>query len=386
VGKYARRKKKYSVWHILLTVLISIPAIWFCGKALLWGATHVGVPGNTAQGSSMELGIMDRFDMQMTNQISSALDGVLSIEKVYWLNDDDQIAPEPNQDNYGTTSDPASMQGFLAEADALLGIEDTLFSTETKLYSGSEITYYLDETIMVITWKELINGTVYTFSEVKIAHPSQFRRFLADGVYGSDKQYTTTQMASSVNAVTASSGDFYKFRPSGIKVYDGQVMHFNNSIDTMFITEEGDFLFSYRRELADKAAAQKFVDENKVRFSLAFGPVLVDESQCIPIPAGYGLGEPEDMYPRAAICKMGELHYLMVAANQDPDRGYENVPTMAQFGRQLQKFGAEKAYALDGGQTAVIVTNDKLINRPSYGYQRMISDIIYFATAIPDGG
>ena len=52
----------------------------------------------------------------------------------------------------------------------------------------------------------------------------------------------------------------------------------------------------------------------------------------------------------------------------------------------LQGFGAEKAYALDGGQTAVIVTNDQLINRPSYGYQRMISDIIYFATAIPDGG
>ena len=386
MGKYAKRKKKYSVWRILLTILISIPAIWFCGKALVWGATHVGVPGNDAQGSSMELGIMDRFDMQMTNQISSALDGVLSIEKVYWLNDDDQIAPEPNQDNFGTTSDPATMQNFLDEARELLGIEDTLFSTGTKLYSGSEITYYLDETIMVITWKELINGTVYTLSEVKIAHPSQFRRFLADGVYGSDKQYVTTQMAASVNAVTASSGDFYKFRPSGIKVYDGQVMHFNNSIDTLFITEEGDFLFSYRRELADKAAAQKFVDENKVRFSLAFGPVLVQDGKRVNIPGNYGLGEPDDHYPRAGIAKMpGELHYLLVAANQDPGR-HEGVPTMPQFADQMAAFGAEQAYALDGGQTAVIVTNDQLINRPSYGYQRAISDIIYFATAIPDGG
>jgi hypothetical protein len=32
------------------------------------------------------------------------------------------------------------------------------------------------------------------------------------------------------------------------------------------------------------------------------------------------------------------------------------------------------------------VTNDKLVNRPSYGYQRAISDIIYFATAVPNGG
>ena len=201
MGKYAKRKKKYSVWRILLTILISIPAIWFCGKALVWGATHVGVPGNDAQGSSMELGIMDRFDMQMTNQISSALEGVLSIEKVYWLNDDDQIAPEPNQDNFGTPSDPSSMQGFLDEAKELLGVENTLFTTETKLYSGSEITYYLDETIMVITWKELVDTCAYTFSEVKIKHPSQLRRFLSGGEYGSQIQVPTSQMAATVNSV-----------------------------------------------------------------------------------------------------------------------------------------------------------------------------------------
>ena len=386
MGKYTKKRKRRSPWLNVLTVLLAIPAAWLTVKFLSWGLLNVGVPANSAHAAPLELGVMDRYDMQMTNQISSALEGVLSIEKVYWLNDDDQIAPEPDQDKFGTTTDPASMQDFLDQAKELLGVEDTLFSTETKLYYGSEITYYLDETIMCITWKELINGTVYTLSEVQIAHPSQFRRFLADGVYGSDKQYVTTQMAATVNAVTASSGDFYKFRPTGIKVYDGQVMHFNNSIDTLFITEEGDFLFSYRRELKDKESAQKFVDENNVRFSLGFGPVLVADSQCVPIPGGYGLGEPEDRYPRAAIAKMpGELHYLMVAANQDPDRGFENVPNMAQFSQQLQSFGAVQAYALDGGQTAVIVTNDKLINRPSYGYQRAISDIIYFATAIPDG-
>ena len=385
MGKY-ERKKKFSIWRFLLTLLISVGAIWFCGNALHWSLTHVGVPGNTAQGSTLNLGIMDRFDMQMTNQISSALDGVLSIEKVYWLSDDDQIAPEPNQDKFGTTSDPASMQAFLEEAQKLLGVENTLFTVDTTLYSGSQITYDLDETIMVITWKELIGGTVYTLSEVKISHPSQFRRFLADGVYGSDKQYVTTQMAASVNAVTASSGDFYKFRPSGIKVYNGQVMHFNNSIDTLFINDDGDFIFSYRRELSDKDAAQKFVDENNIRFSLAFGPVLVADSQRLKIPSNYGLGEPDDHYPRAGIAKMpGELHYLLVAANQDPDRGLTRVPTMPEFADQMKAFGAEQAYALDGGQTAVIVTNDQLINRPSYGYQRQISDIIYFATAIPDG-
>ena len=385
MGKYARRKR-VSPWYILLTILLAIPAGWLTVNFLGWGVLHVGVPGNTAQAEPVKLGVMDRFDMQMTNKISSALEGVLSIEKVYWLNDHDQIAPEPDQDKFGTTSDPASMQGFLDQAKALLGVEETLFSLDTRLYAGSEITYYLDETIMVITWQELIDGSVYTLSEVKIAHPSQFRRFLADGVYGSDKQYVTTQMAATVNAVTASSGDFYKFRPYGIKVYDGQVMHVNSVVDTLFITDEGEFLFSFRGEIKDKETAQKFVDENNVRFSLAFGPVLVKDSQRMTIPGNYTLGEVDDNYPRAAIAKMpGELHYLMVAANQDPDRGYNRVPTMPEFADRIHSFGAVQAYALDGGQTAVIVTNDKLINRPSYGYQRAISDIIYFATAIPDG-
>ena len=381
-----RKKKKVPVWYILLTLLLAVAAAWLTVNFLGWGALHVGVPGGGVQSEPMNLSVMDRFDMQMTNKISSALEGVLSIEKVYWLSDDDQIAPEPNQDKFGTTSDPAQLEGFLQEAKELLGVESTLFTTGTKLHAGSQITYYLDETIMCITWKQLINGTVYTLSEVQIAHPSQFRRFLADGVYGSDKQYVTTQMAATVNAVTASSGDFYKFRPTGIKVYDGQVMHFNNSIDTLFITDEGDFLFSYRRELANKEAAQQFVDENNVRFSLAFGPVLVQDGQQKKVPGDYSLGEVKNHYPRAAICKMpGNLHYLLVAANQDPDRGLERVPTMSEFAAQMAAFGAEQAYALDGGQTAVIVTNDKLMNRPSYGYQRQISDIIYFATAIPDG-
>ena len=385
MGKYNRRKR-VSPWYILLTAVLALAAGWVTMHFLSWGVLHVGVPGNSAQAEPVKLGTIERFDMQMTNKISSALEGVLSIEKVYWLNDHDQIAPEPDQDKFGTTTDPSTMQEFLDQAKELLGVEDTLFTTETDIYSGTKVTYYLDETIMVITWKELINGTVYTLSEVKIAHPSQFRRFLADGVYGSDKQYVTTQMAATVNAVTACSGDFYKFRPYGIKVYDRQVMHVNSIVDTLFIDDQGNFHFSYRWEIRDKETAQKFVDENNIRFSLAFGPVLVENSQRKSIPGDYTLGEVDDHYPRAAIAQMpGELHYLMVAANQDPDRGKERVPTMPEFADQLHAFGAVHAYALDGGQTAVIVTNDQLINRPSYGYQRQISDIIYFATAIPDG-
>jgi exopolysaccharide biosynthesis protein len=378
--------KKFKKWMLaLLTAIFSLVSMMLIMMFLCWGVLQVGTPKNIAQENPAALGIMDRFDMQMTNQISNALDGVLSIEKVYWLNDSDLIAPEPNPEKAGVTTNPADLADFLEEAKNILKGQETLFSTQTKTYQNTEIHYYLDETIMVITWREVRDHCVYTISEVKIAHPSQFRRFVSDGVYGSDKRYLTTEMAETVNAVTASSGDYYKFRPYGISVHEGQVMRFDNRIDTCYITDQGDMIFSRIGELNSQEEAQKFVDDNHVRFSVSFGPILVDNYEKVDIK-GYPLGEPEGWYPRAALCKMDELHYLVVLANEDPGWGLTNVPTIKAFGNVVYSFGVEKAYALDGGQTAAVVTNDKLVNRPSYGYQRAISDIIYFATAVPNGG
>lgn len=47
--------------------------------------------------------------------------------------------------------------------------------------------------------------------------------------------------------------------------------------------------------------------------------------------------------------------------------------------------GAKHAYALDGGQTAVLVMNNQVINRVVFNSQRKVSDIVYFATALPSG-
>ena len=48
--------------------------------------------------------------------------------------------------------------------------------------------------------------------------------------------------------------------------------------------------------------------------------------------------------------------------------------------------GVLNAYMLDGGQTAAIITGDELMNTVDYGGERKTSDIIYFATALPNGG
>ena len=355
---------------------------------LLWSIVILAVfssgSGNVAKGgqaADMDYQIMKRYDLYMNRTISDAVDGVLPVKKVYWLSDYDLVAPEPNPECYGEAEDPASLQWLLDASQELMEGQETLFSTDLQIKEGSKVSYYLDETIMVITWKQLVDGSMFTISEVKIADPSQLRRFLADGEYGSSKKYYTSEMAPSVNAITALSGDYYAFRDFGIVVYNGQVYRAEGQrLDTCFVDSNGDMHFVYAKEMTDQGEIEEYVKKNDIRFSLAFGPVMVDNGQLCEIPYSYRIGEIDTMNARSALCQMGPLHYLLVTVNAEkPARHGQDVATFAKY---LHEMGCINAYNLDGGQTATLVMNDKLI---SFTKERMISDIIYFASAVPDG-
>ena len=352
----------------------------FCYNFILSSGTKETV----SQEKAAPVTIMDKFDMYVTNAIADALDGVLAIEKVYWLSDHDLVAPEPNPAGYGEVRSYEELVPILKKAEKLLAGQTLAFTPDRPVWDGDTIHYYYDETILVIAWKEIVNECVYTVAEVKVAHPSQFRRFLAGGEFGSDKQYRTTEMAASVNAVVASSGDFYAYRKYGAVVYESTLRRFEGeNVDTCYITEDGDLLFTYRNQLKTEADAEKFIKDNKVRFSLAFGPILVDGGE-IKVPADYILGEVNGTYSRAAICQWDKLHYLIVNTSQEQSYWHRHkVRAFAEFIRDL---GCNTAYALDGGQTTAIVMNDELVTLPDYQTQRRISDIIYFATALPNGG
>ena len=340
--------------------------------------------GGSLAATQTNVGIMDKFDRYVANNIMVEMGSKVGMEvkQSYWLSDSDMVAPEPDQAAFGQAEDPASLQWLLDDAAELLNGQKTLFTTETPIKEGSTIHYYLDDTIFAVTWKQIVNNCVYTFSEVKIAHASQFRRFLSEGQYGSGVLHTTTEMSASVNAVVASAADYYSYRRGGVVVNNGIIYRSEGTtfLDTCFINDEGDLLFATRGKLKDKAAVEQFVEENNVRFTICFGPLLLlDGEYCAP--PTYSLGEITENFPRAALCQMDQLHYVLVAANMEDH--YYGRPSISSFAKSLQAMGIPTAYTLDGGQTATIVMNDQLINTVSYGSEREISDIIYFATAIP---
>lgn len=366
-----------AVGTLFCVVILAV----FCYNFILSSGTKSSV----SQTKAADVTIMDKYDMFMTNKISDALDGVLSIEKVYWLSDNDQVAPEPNPACYGEVHSYEELEPVLKKAEKLLEGQTLAFTPDRPVWDAHPIRYYFDETILVIAWKEIVDNSVYTVSEVKIAHPSQLRRFLSGGEYGSDKRHKTTEMAASVNAVLATSGDYYGYRPTiGTVVYNGELKRFESeTTDTCFITDEGNLIFAYRGQLKTEEEAKQFIEDNNVRFSLIFGPVMLENGE-MKVPDQYPLGEVNGTYSRAALCQWDKLHYLVVNTSQEGSLWHRHPVKV--FTKFLQELGCKTAYALDGGQTTAIVMNDELVTLPDYGTQRLISDIIYFATALPEGG
>ncbi len=396
------RKKSKGVMALFVFLgLILIPASTYVTWNLLGEMFFtLGGPKPAAVKEAGDLDILEGVDSFVAEEVNSLRNFLVSgekpvieepeetlppIRKRYWIEEGTLVAPEPDQNKFGQTSDPTVLAQVLEDASMMLEGQSTYFQPDQKLYEGSQVRYYLDDSIFAITWQEVHDGSVYTFSEIKVGHPSQFRRHLAGGEYGSDMQYLTTEMAESVNAVVASAGDFYRFRDFGAVVYQGQAKRVEGTYaETCYIDRNGDMHFTYPEEVMTVEEVQQFVDERDIQFSLAFGPILVDNYEEVP-HTWYGVGEINEGYARAALCQMDSLHYIVVTANTTG--AYQEIPTVAQFRKNILATGCRMAYSLDGGQTATtIVMNDQLVNRPVYGQQRKISDIIYFATAVPEGG
>ncbi len=396
------RQKKSVVRTVLFVLLgiVVIPVSLVLTWHLLTGmAQNVGRPKPAAQAKTADMAIREQIMDYAAQEVSTVRSALLAeerpqeeipeetlppVRKLYWIEEGTQVAPEPNPDGYGYSDDPVVLQQVVDQAAWLLDGQELYFRPDAELFQGSQVKYYMDDSIFAITWKEVHDGSVYTFSEVKIGHPSQFRRFLAGGEYGSEMQYLTTEMAESVNAVVASSGDFYRFRDFGAVVYEGVARRVEGTYaETCYIDTNGDMHFTYGGDVLTVDDVQAFVDEHDISFSLAFGPILVDNYELVE-HTWYGVGEIDEGYARAALCQLGELHYIVVTANTEGP--YQDIPTVKMFAKNIAATGCRMAYCLDGGQTAAIVMGDELINRPVYGQQRKISDIIYFATAVPDGG
>lgn len=350
---------------------------------------HPGIDNSKDNSKGLTYDLSNKIATNVTDSKSNVLKNYLSsndiIRKIYTI-DKGAPVPVPNESCYGTLEvsevnsintviDNARTCGLLSED------EEMAFRTDVDFLANKTIQYYFDETILVICWKEMIDGKVVTFSEVKINDPSQFRRKLTEDRYGSSVKKYCTALSKESNAVVAYNADFYAFRNLGITCYEGTIYRAEQSLDVLFIDENGDFVFYERKQKDDKDALQKFVDDNHLQFSLAFGPILIKDGTLLD-NTYYPIGEINEIYSRAGIGQLGKLHYLYMTVD---NYGEARRPcTVNQFAGFMYSKGVINGYNLDGGQTGELVLNNKIFNLVNWNNERDVSDIIYFATAFPE--
>jgi len=322
------------------------------------------------------------FQTEVTHMLEETMVTETEPKPVYQVLDPTAPGPVPKAECYGEASDPKQLQWLIDAAQELLDGQTLYFSTDVELFADSTVKYYLDDTILAITWKQRVENTAFTFAEVKLIHPSQFRRHLSGEEFGSGTLALTSEMSRSVNAVLGCSGDYYSYRRRGLVIVDGKAEKYAVGLgDFCYINGEGDLIMERDQPFKTVEDVQAYADENDIRFSLSFGPILVKDGENI-CPKNYNLGEVKERYSRAALCQMDKLHYLYIAAGMEGEAF--GLMTMRTFSKHVAATGCRQAYALDGGQTTTIVLNNEVVNHVNYGSERRISDIIYFATAIPE--
>ncbi len=249
---------------------------------------------------------------------------------------------------------------------------------------------YEDQSIRVrIETRKMYDSTV-DIAFVEIASPTQLRTATAYGVNNGHTLPMTT-IAKKNNAVVAMNGDLFADKP-GQKGYEVRMTEMvtqgrkRNRIyhkqDELLIDKNGDFhVFLFGEGMEEYLKGHK----EEVVNVYTFGPALVKDGE-IPQMPRYSLFNPTGHEPRTAIGQTGPLSYVMVIveARKNNSKGVNHE----EFANLMKELGCIQAYNLDGGNTGEL----SLVG-PDPEYQKVFeaqhggrgqSDILYFATAVPE--
>lgn len=241
---------------------------------------------------------------------------------------------------------------------------------------------YEDASLSVRMERIWVNDARFNVARVTIADPSQLRTALSCD-YGKKRTAKISTMAKSVNAVVAIGGDYYMDRTKGYIVRQGNVYRTKlfKTLDILLIDQNADFhIIQANDEEALSALLESGVQPINV---FNFGPALVVDGVQQAISRSYDFN-PAGKEPRCAIGQTGPLEYLLVVVDgrNAADSAGCTIETLAQF---MADQGCTQAYALDGGNSALMVLGDKNYSSKSLSAERDVSDIIYFATLVDAG-
>lgn len=254
---------------------------------------------------------------------------------------------------------------------------------EFKLYAPGEL-FYQDEGMTISVEQIQENGLTYFLCDIRLADVSQMMTAFAGEEFGASAYETVSDIADRHDPILAINGDFYRFHTEGVIIRNGELYRkraLQSRRHLMIVDKDGNFSALTDRTGYQSVVAEHLLDQGALQ-TFEFGPLLVSDGEAIDLPSRFyvktGAGYLE---PRTAIGQLDDLHYIIIVVEGRRD-GYSigcDLPTLQSL---FVKHGARFAFNLDGGGSTTLYFQGNVINMPSSGSQRRVSDIIMFGGSL----
>ena len=227
--------------------------------------------------------------------------------------------------------------------------------------------------------KTITNHTfVYYMADVYFQNMEDFRSGAAKSWTQLWDNAMLVDCAKKSDAIFAVSGDFTLTRKKGLVIRNGELLQseHDDKRDVGVIYLDG----RMETYLADEAPAEEILNDPTVWQILGFGPELLD-----------GNGQPKTSFNdpnnvsraniRNAVGYFEPGHYCFVYVQPYKERKDGTCLDMESLSRLMHELGCVRAYNLDGGGTAGMYFNGKLVSDKGLGQTRKIHDFYYIPKA-----
>jgi exopolysaccharide biosynthesis protein len=302
--------------------------------------------------------------------------------------------PEPESELYQVVNFNAEAQQIEIEnrVETQIQAEQMQVSADTsgtdsggsslKHYEPGELFYHTDRMQIDIEQKQK-DGITYFVCDIKVSDVSQFRTAFAGDEFKSGIYEAVSDIAGRYSPVLAINADFCRYHHNGVIIRNGELLRKQNITKhhLLIVDENGDM-----SALTDRSEKQGVVADRLARANtwqtFEFGPVLIQNGEAVKLPNSFYVNCHDGyLEPRTAIGQVGPLHYKVIVVDGRRD-GYSTGCSIPKLQQLFLEEGVTFAFNLDGGGSTTLYFLGNVINMPSGGKQRSVSDIIMF-TANP---
>ncbi|MBQ5991274.1 MAG: phosphodiester glycosidase family protein [Clostridia bacterium] len=225
------------------------------------------------------------------------------------------------------------------------------------------VTTYVDS-------KTFSKALVYYVADIYVSDVTQIRTAAANGTFSKGGSGKMQAVSKRENALVAISGDYYSVQKKSIVIRNGEVYRKSiGSADICLLLRTGEM-----ETIRGSETTLNAVLERDPWQAWQFGPSLLTEG-----------GRARTSFPKTSIApgnprscigyyEPGHYCFVLVDGRQKASRGL----TLKELAVLMESLGCKKAYNLDGGASAHMYWQNRILNHPSGG-GRKISDIIYVA-------